>query len=198
MFEIKHEVKESEKKGYSAVIELTPAFTPPEFLRPLDEEKLRELLTKTLNPDNLPKNLVELRSYLRRLLARDPLMVIALRLTGVRRDEIIEGVIERGKVLQIFDENTKNYGRRMLMVFFLTLEWLISLFGKHPKFNDMLKFVENNINEFLKKYAFYPTKVTIEKINDIPTVRVTIEVEQGAKDVDKGDVTTTETRSWRL
>lgn len=195
MFEVKHTFEESEKKGYTAVIELTPAFTPPEFLRPLDEEKLKELLVKTLNPDNLPKNLVELRSYLRRLLEKDPLMVIALRLTGVRRDEIIEGVIERGKVMQIFDENTKNYGRRMLMVFFLTLEWLISLFGKHPKFNDMIKFVESHINEFLKKYAFYPTKVTIEKINDVPTVRVTIEVKRDVKDVGKRNVTTAETRS---
>lgn len=167
------------KKEYVVTAEIKPVLVIGHTYKSVDENVARDLIIKMLKEENIPPHLVTTRAYLKKLIRKDPLMKIVMRLTGKKLNEIDEECEDKEPPVTIFNSSLQDFARRALIIYFLTIEHVVLLFGKHPKFVDMLKLIEDHMNNFFDKYAFYKTRISIDKISDDPIVKITMTIEKG-------------------
>jgi len=177
--ETKQKVEEMMKREglkfyYRAVVR--PLFVIPPTEKEINIESLQKKFIESILKHKDEYKCFDNINYLKKMIKKNPSYRVALRLTGKKIEEEAENEVDVGEPLLICEPPNALYVRVKLLQFMGILETITTLFGKHSRYKESVKWLENEINEFLRRFSKYKTEFKIDVLDDNPTLSIEVKV----------------------
>ena len=149
---------------------------PPRVAGKTDLKEIMARYREEMKRNKYMNEILNDKEMMRKLLHNDPLIKLALLITGKDPCEIWGDEVKIGEPLTIFKPHETLDMRFLLFNAFILLENILQFYGRHPKFPEFLKMYTKELNRFINEKSIKRCEIEFNIMDEYPTLGVICKV----------------------